>query len=195
MESLPTHMFFRLPAKLLMNSNLKLQKMNLRALEANDAGAFQKLRLFGLQESPSAFGSSYDEEKDRGIEQIQHHLAGSNERVFIGGFQENELVGVVGVGREHGAKGRHLAFVRSIYVAPSARCQGLGRNLLLAALEQASSWHGVEQVTLTVTANNEPAVRLYRSLGFIEIGRMPRALRLGSEYFDELNMVRIARAT
>ena len=121
--------------------------MNLRPLAASDASAFQRLRLFGLQESPSAFGSSYEEERDRTIEQIQNHLVGFRERVFIGAFLESELIGLVGVGREQAAKARHLAFVRSMYVAPTARCQGLGRNLLLAAIERASSWHGVEQLT------------------------------------------------
>ena len=168
--------------------------MNLRPLAASDASAFQRLRLFGLQESTSAFGSSYEEERDRTIEQIQNHLVGFRERVFIGAFLESELIGLVGVGREQAAKARHLAFVRSMYVAPTARCQGRGRNLLLAAIERASSWHGVEQLTLAVTASNGPAIHLYSSVGFVEVGRIPRALRLGSEYFDELNMVRTTSA-
>ncbi len=148
-----------------------------------------KLRLFGLQESPSAFGSSYEEEKDRTIEQIEVHLEGSNERVFIGALEEGELVGVVGVGREQGVKERHIAFVRSMYVSPNARGKGLGRRLVVAALQRAAAWDGVLQVTLAVTACNKPAVSLYRSVGFIEVGCMPRALHHEGEYFDELNMV------
>lgn len=174
--------------------HVRPHKLILRPLEAADAPGFRKLRLFGLQESPSAFGSSYEEEKDRTIEQVQAHLAGSSERVFIGALQEDALVGIVGVGREQGTKERHIAFVRSMYVAPHARGHGLGRHLLLAALQQASSWNGVEHVTLAVTASNEAAVRLYQSVGFVEVGRMPRALRVGTEYFDELSMVRLDAA-
>ncbi|MFM8509506.1 MAG: N-acetyltransferase family protein [Betaproteobacteria bacterium] len=164
--------------------------MNLRQLTTSDAAAFQRLRLFGLQESPSAFGSSHEEEESRTIEQVQIHLVGSHDRVFFGAFQGSELIGVIGVGREQGAKERHLAFIRSMYVAPNARGQGVGRQLLLTALERALCWQGVEQVTLAVTATNGPAISLYRSVGFIETGRHPRALRLGSEYFDEVSMVR-----
>ena len=51
------------------------------------------------------------------------------------------------------------------------------------------SWHGVEQVKLSVTATNQAAVHLYESVGFVGVGRLPRALRLGHEYFDELMMV------
>jgi ribosomal protein S18 acetylase RimI-like enzyme len=78
-----------------------------------------------------------------------------------------------------------------MYVAPDARGKGLGRHLLRAALNQVASWNGVEQVKLSVTASNAPAVRLYQSVGFVEVGRVPRALRLGSEYFDELIMLRV----
>ena len=172
-----------------LSSNVRPHKLNLRVLEAADAAPFLKVRLVGLQESPSAFGSSYDEESDRTIEQVQNHLTGSDERVFYGVWQEGKLVGIVGVGREQGAKERHVAFVRSMYVAPCARGQGLGRQILGAALEQAFSWQGVEHVSLAVTASNEAALCLYKSVGFVQVGRMPRALRVGTEYFDELNMV------
>ena len=163
--------------------------MNLRKLHAADSESFFKLRLHGLQESPSAFGSSYDEEKDRTIEQIDEHLDGSNERVFVGAFDEEHLVGIVGVGREQGVKERHIAFLRSMYVSPIARGKGLGRRLVVAALHRAATWDGVLQITLAVTASNEPAVYLYRSVGFREVGRMPRALLHEGEYFDELSMV------
>ena len=91
--------------------------------------------------------------------------------------------------RLQGLKERHIAFIRSMYVAPKARGHGAGQQLLAAALQQACKWHGVEQVTLSVTASNEAAVRLYKAAGFMEVGRMPRALKMGPNYFDELMMV------
>ena len=165
--------------------------MNIRTLHASDASDFQRLRLAGLLEAPSAFASNYQEEKDRTIEQVQEHLVGPSETYMIGGFQECELLGVVGVGRQQRVNERHMAFIRSMYVAPQARGQGFGRNLLSAALAQVSLWHGVEQVKLSVTATNQAAVHLYRSVGFVAVGCLPRALRLGNEYFDELIMIRV----
>ena len=165
--------------------------MNIRRLDASDASDFLRLRLFGLLEAPSAFASNYQDEKGRTIEQVQGHLLGSSETASFGGVEANELVGVIGVGREQRANERHMAFIRSMYVAPDARGKGLGRHLLRAALNQVASWNGVEQVKLSVTASNAPAVRLYQSVDFVEVGRVPRALRLGSEYFDELIMLRV----
>lgn len=167
--------------------------MNIRRLRASDAPAFQALRLYGLQESPSAFGSSFEEEQARTIKQVEHHLEGAHERVFFGSFADAGLLGMVGVGREQGLKERHIAFIRSMYVAPQARRQGAARDLLRVALNQAAAWSGVEQVTLSVTAANAGATALYRSVGFKEVGRMPRALRIGTEYFDEVLMYRLLR--
>jgi ribosomal protein S18 acetylase RimI-like enzyme len=164
--------------------------MHVRQLTASHAAAFQALRLLGLKESASSFGSSFEEEQDRTVDVVRAHLSGSSEKAFFGCFQFASLVGIVGVGREPGLKERHVAFVRSLYVAPDARGRGIGKSLLEAALRHTTHWPGVEQVRLAVTAANAPAVCLYRGLGFIEVGRMPRALRLGSDYFDELHMVR-----
>ena len=163
---------------------------HIQPLTDADAGEFQRLRLQALQESPSSFGSSHEEEVHRTLDQVQQHIAGSVERVFLGLFTGTELVGMVGVGREQGLKERHIAFIRSMYVAPHARSQGAGRQLLAAALQQARSWPGVEQVTLSVTASNKAAVRLYEAAGFMEVGRMPRALKMGPNYYDELIMLR-----
>lgn len=52
----------------------------------------------------------------------------------------------------------------SIWVAPSARGQGLGGGLLRAALDEARR-RGVERVSLSVETGN-PAVHLYRRSGF-----------------------------
>jgi RimJ/RimL family protein N-acetyltransferase len=162
--------------------------MNIRILGPEDAQAFQVLRLFALQESPSAFGSSHEEERDRTIQQVSAHLSGSPERRFFGYFENDELVAVVGVGREQGLKERHNAFVRSMFVAPVVRGRGIGKQLIQAALAQAFEWSGVEQVSLTVTATNQAAIHLYCSCGFVELGCMPRALKIEAEYYDEITM-------
>ena len=179
-----------------MNFRLNsLDPMHLRPLTDADASEFQRLRLQGLKESPSSFGSSPEEEVHKTLDQVQQHIAGSVERVFLGLFTGTELVGMVGVAREQGLKERHIACIRSMYVAPEGRGQGAGQKLLAAALRQAWSWHGVEQVTLSVTAINEAAVRLYMAAGFTEVGRMPRALKMGPDYFDELIMVRTSEGS
>lgn len=160
-----------------------------RRLDATDAEAFQALRLRGLRDEPSAFGSSVEEEQDRTPAQVAAVLSGSSERVFFGAWRGQALVGVVGVGREAARKERHIAHVRSLYVAPEARGHGVGRVLLGAALAQAFAWPGVEQILLSATAGNAPAIGLYRRAGFVQVGFVPHALRIGSEDVDEVVML------
>ncbi|QDU20901.1 GNAT family N-acetyltransferase [Urbifossiella limnaea] len=55
--------------------------------------------------------------------------------------------------------------VQNIGVLPELRGRGIGRALLLKALAGFAAV-GVKRVFLEVTALNEPAVRMYRSIGF-----------------------------
>jgi ribosomal protein S18 acetylase RimI-like enzyme len=62
-------------------------------------------------------------------------------------------------------------------VDPSVAGRGVGRRLAEAVLERARA-AGYEAMQFNaVVATNERAVRLWRSLGFEEVGRVPRAFR------------------
>ncbi|WP_322797851.1 GNAT family N-acetyltransferase [Thermoflexus sp.] len=61
--------------------------------------------------------------------------------------------------------------IANVAVAPGFRGRGIGRALVSACLEYARA-HGARWAALQVRADNTPALRLYRSLGFVEIGRI-----------------------
>ncbi|MCU0649040.1 MAG: ribosomal protein S18-alanine N-acetyltransferase [Gemmatimonadaceae bacterium] len=65
------------------------------------------------------------------------------------------------------------AEIANIAVAPARRGTGLGRTLLATALEEARV-RGVRSVFLEVRPSNTPALALYRSAGFAEVGRRRR---------------------
>jgi len=48
----------------------------------------------------------------------------------------------------------------------------------------------VEQIQLTVNADNARAIKFYERHGFRTVGRMPHALLVDGRYYDELTMVR-----
>lgn len=62
------------------------------------------------------------------------------------------------------------ADILTIAVAPDARRRGLGRALLLAAMEEAAR-RGAKSMFLEVGVDNAAAAALYVSCGFTQVGR------------------------
>lgn len=65
------------------------------------------------------------------------------------------------------------AELESIAVAPSSQRRGIARALLQSLLLELGL-AGIHELWLEVRVSNAPAIALYRSLGFREIGRRPR---------------------
>ncbi|MBH1684289.1 ribosomal protein S18-alanine N-acetyltransferase [Stenotrophomonas maltophilia] len=65
------------------------------------------------------------------------------------------------------------AHVLNICIDPLAQARGLGRQLLRALVQLAAD-RGAQRVFLEVRPSNAPALALYHSEGFNEIGRRPR---------------------
>jgi ribosomal protein S18 acetylase RimI-like enzyme len=62
---------------------------------------------------------------------------------------------------------RDVGHITQVCVAPSYQGTGLGYELMRKSMA-AFAAHGCRAVSLTVTAENEPALRLYRKMGFVE---------------------------
>ncbi len=162
--------------------------MNIRRLTPADALIFQSLRLRALRESPTAFGSSYVEEKDFPISVIEERLAVKTDCGVFGAFEKDELIGIVALGRETKHKLAHKALIWGMYISPQNRGQGAGRALLQEALSLARSIEGIRQINLCVNATNMGAIRLYESLGFEAFGREPAAMLIDGKPHDEIHM-------
>ncbi len=72
----------------------------------------------------------------------------------------------------------HIEFVQTgaasgrlmrVFIDPDRRGQGLGRQLVAAALDEATG-EGLRTLDLNVFADNEPAIRIYLALGFTDAG-------------------------
>ena len=103
-------------------------------------------------------------------------------------------------GRIVASAGLHLtgasmrrSHVRSlgIGIAPEWQGKGLGRRLIQRLLDWADNWAGVLRVELTVHADNDHAIALYRSMGFAEEGRHRAYAMKDGRYIDALFMARL----
>ncbi len=78
-----------------------------------------------------------------------------------------------------------------IAVVNQWRRQGVGTALLRASIDWATANPLIDKICLDVFATNTNAIRLYKKLGFVEEGRRPREVKLGSgAYLDTIAMFR-----
>jgi ribosomal protein S18 acetylase RimI-like enzyme len=164
-------------------------RMQIRALAPSDAAAFQALRLRGLQECPEAFASSYEEEVDTPLAKIEDRLQPKAGSAVFGAFEGAELRALVALQREGMKKLAHKAFIWGVYVAPEARGNGVGTQIMLHALRYAAAVLGTSQVNLGVNTRNLSAVSLYKKLGFVEYGLERGFLLVDGVLQDEYQMV------
>lgn len=82
---------------------------------------------------------------------------------------------------------RHRAEVQKVMAHPRARGLGLGRRVLEAVIDHART-SGIEVLILGVRGNNHGARELYERLGFREWGRLPNAIEVGDERYDDVRM-------
>jgi L-amino acid N-acyltransferase YncA len=87
-----------------------------------------------------------------------------------------EIVGTATMGPNRPGRGAHIA-TGSFMVAPAASGRGVGRTLGERLVEWARQEHFRGIQFNAVVQTNEPAVRLWRSLGFVVVGTVPGAFR------------------
>jgi ribosomal protein S18 acetylase RimI-like enzyme len=157
--------------------------IQIRQLTPADAESFRELRLEGLRLNPEAFGSTYEFEKDQPLTRYTGWL--TNSTVF-GAFQNSQLIGTASLTISSGLKDSHKGLLRAMYVRPGSRRSGAGRLLVEAAIQTARQ--KVERVLLAVVSDNQPAIRLYQTLGFHQYGLEKNALKHNGKYSDEILM-------
>lgn len=139
---------------------------------------FREVRLRALKDAPYAFGSTWDQEKDRSEQAWREAVAS---RVRLVAARGDQVIGMAAVGPSMFSG---EADVTSFWVAPHARGKGVGDSLLLAVAAWAQEG-GYHDLFLWVTDGNAPAEKLYERHGFRRTGAVqivrPGAPRLEYE--------------
>ncbi len=163
----------------------------IRRLAERDAAAYRHLRLETLRETPAAFTASYVEEVERPLPWTVARLTLPAPNCTLGAFlADSKLVGIAGLGVPDRMQERHKGMLFGMAVARESRGLGIGRALVQSVLEEARL-AGLTQLVLLVSEGNTGAERLYRSLGFTEWGREPRAAVVEGRAVNKLHMIRM----
>lgn len=80
-------------------------------------------------------------------------------------------------------------------VAVAWQGKGVGSKLLTAALDVADNWMNLHRVELSVYADNEAAISLYRKFGFEDEGLFRDYAVRDGQWVDTLSMARLRRST
>jgi ribosomal protein S18 acetylase RimI-like enzyme len=162
----------------------------IRPLAAADLADYKRLRDDMLALHPEAFTSDAESESSKEATDYLHRL-GLDRRdgghFVLGAWRGRRLAGAIGCEREERVKVRHIGRVIGMMVRPEARRRGIGALLLEACIAEARR-AGLELLTLSVTAENAAAIRLYERHGFAAYGTLRHALKVGSRYHDKLHM-------
>ena len=162
--------------------------VTIRRLAPPDLGDYKALRDTMLAAHPEAFTSDAATERARPADSYRARIGADHTdtahagQFTLGAWQGSRLVGALGCERDPRIKVRHIAHLIGMMVCADARGAGVGRALLEACIESARAAGGIEMLTLSVTAGNTAALRLYERAGFSRYASLPRALRVGDAY-------------
>ena len=160
--------------------------ITVRRVRAEDGRLLKELRLNALDDSPSAFGSTFLDEADRTDHEWTLRAQRASTGVELATFfalDEARGVGLV-TGHTQPEPPVEIELV-SMWTSPQARRSGVGRLLVQAVIDWAYE-SNVPSVGLWVMRGNDPAERLYEEMGFREAaGYEPRA---SDPCADELRM-------
>ncbi|MBW4565215.1 MAG: hypothetical protein KME32_29815 [Mojavia pulchra JT2-VF2] len=98
--------------------------MEIRFLTSQDIVVYRELRLFALRESPTAFGSSYQQESCFSLTDFAARLRPDDDSVngIFGAFDDTDkLIGMLDFSRESRLKRTHIGSLWSMYVLPESR--------------------------------------------------------------------------
>jgi RimJ/RimL family protein N-acetyltransferase len=106
--------------------------------------------------------------------------------VFVAEAEDGSVVGRLSITRDQHPASRHVADV-GLMVSQSHRRRGVGRALLVAAVEWARE-QDVRKLELHVFPHNVGAIALYERFGFVREGYRKQHYRRGDAYLDAILM-------
>ena len=160
-------------------------KLIFRQLTGEDVLAFKDIRLEALKKHPEHFTACYTQESKRPVSFFSKML---ERNTFIACLRDGKILGICGVLPAHESpKKAHTAKISGFYIRPEYRGRGFARKLMDKALDAIEEKY--DKVMLDVNARNRGAVKLYKKMGFVNMGFEPRCFKLADgTYVDTIHM-------
>jgi ribosomal protein S18 acetylase RimI-like enzyme len=167
-------------------------RVTIRRLGLEELATYKALRDEVLAAYPSAFTSDAAEARCRAPDSYRSRLGldrPDGGKFTLGAWHAETLVGAISCERDARIKVRHIGHIVGMMVSGRHQRHGVGAALLAACVTEARGGDGLEMLTLSVTAGNSSAIRLYEAAGFARYGRLQRAICVDGRHFDKDHMV------
>ena len=155
----------------------------IRAALPSDVTQYRELRLFALQDAPTAFSADYQTHLSRPMSFWEGRLNFDEYGMIFFAEQAGNLIGMTGVRQRESPKTKHSAEVFSVYVRPEWRGLHIAEGLMDLCVQWAKA-HEVNILKLGVMATNTSALRCYERCGFKIYGTEPRDVLYEGKYYD-----------
>ncbi|MBC5766015.1 GNAT family N-acetyltransferase [Ramlibacter albus] len=162
-------------------------EFTIRAQEPSDARAVSAMLgtpgtfegLLQLPDMPVASRLEYHEKIEPGACRL---VAVANDGLIIGSAGLHNIANTM--------RRAHVRML-GIGILPQWQGKGVGRALMSRLLDWADNWTTVLRIELTVHADNDRAIALYKSLGFVEEGRHRAYAIKDGRFVDAFSMARL----
>lgn len=139
-------------------------EISVTVLGVEDWATYRDVRLTALQESPSSFTATFEEELE---EDEEFWRARMQRSLRFLATQGSTPLGVVSLGRDE--EDPSVGEVFALYVTPQARNRGVSWRLVQAATDRAQQ-EGMRQLLYWVGTENARAIAFAANFGFRPVG-------------------------
>ena len=170
--------------------------LTIAELSAQDLHGYKALRDSVMRQHEDAFTSDEHTESNRSASSYSQRLSveqGGSCIFTLVAWRQGELIGAVSLERDKRTKVAHIGHVVGMMVRGIAQGQGIGKALMRDCVRRCEDNASLDLLTLSVTASNVAAKRLYESFGFTAYGLLPYAIKIDNRYLGKQLMARPLR--
>jgi putative acetyltransferase len=158
--------------------------MIVRSVRLDDAADLNRIRtMAGVHENILGLPSERVSDSETFIRNLS-----PDDHVLVAESEET-VVGCAALRVASGPRVRHTGSL-GIMVHADHQRKGIGKSLMTAILGIADGWLMLKRIELCVFTDNEPAIALYRGMGFVVEGTKKYAAVRHGIYADEYLMAR-----
>lgn len=168
-----------------------MNDISIITLAPSDWQKYKAIRLEVLQNDPTAFATTYQEDAQLTDSKWQERLGSNKTSYMLFAEHAGNIIGMVGAIFYEGSCIKHKATIVSMYVSPAYRGQGIGKKLMIAMMEHLNMMPNIVHVQLAVNTENIPAIKLYESVGFKKIGILEKLVKINNTFIDSYIMTYI----